>query len=382
MTTTAKYWIWLTLATGFNNPKHKRIFETYDSIADFYNSGVYEWRLCGLFTPKDINLMENTRLSKAEDIIAKCKSLGHDIICIDDPSYPQKLREIDSPPCVLYVWGKMPDLNNRLSIAMVGTRNATQYGVMASHTLSASLSKLGVIIVSGGALGIDSASHVGTLEAGGITVCVLGCGIDHRYLMSNAALRKNISSSGAVISEYPPSSQSYPSNFPVRNRIISGLSDGVIVVEADEKSGSLITVNHALEQGREVFAVMGNINSRYSTGTNKMIKDGATPVTSYLDVIEAFPNFNIVCEDNDETQNKHSGQNNSSLNKEPVLHKTDIDLSETVKRVYDAIGNEPIHVDRIVEITQLPVSKVLQSLTELELLALISCHQGRLYKLA
>lgn len=382
MTNSARFWIWLTLATGVNNPKHKRIYETYDSIADFYNGGVYEWRLCGIFSPKDIDSLENTRLSQADEVIAKCKNLGHDVICIDDPEYPQKLKDIYAPPCVLYVWGKLPDVDDRLSIAMVGTRNATQYGVMASHTLSASLSKLGVVIVSGGALGIDSASHTGTLEAGGTTICVLGCGIDHRYLMSNASMRRNIASTGAVISEYPPGTQSYPSNFPVRNRIISGLSDGVIVVEADAKSGSLITVNHALEQGREVFAVMGNINSRYSTGTNKMIKDGATPVTSYMDVIEAFPNYYITSDEDDKTEPEYSGQNNSEINKEPVLHREDLDLSDTVNLVYRCIGNEPVHIDQIVIKTGLPVSKVLQSLTELEILALISCQQGRLYKLA
>lgn len=382
MTNTARLWIWLTLATGVNTPKHKRIYETYDSIADFYNGGVYEWRLCGIFTPKDIDSLERTKLSQADDVIARCKGLGHDIICIDDPRYPQKLRDIYAPPCVLYVWGELPSIDDRLSIAMVGTRKATQYGVMASHTLSASLSKLGVVIVSGGALGIDSASHTGTLEAGGTTICVLGCGIDYRYLMSNASMRKNISSTGAVISEYPPGTEAYPSNFPVRNRIISGLSDGVIVVEADAKSGSLITVNHALEQGREVFAVMGNINSRYSTGTNKMIKEGATPVTSYMDIVEAFPNYQIVCDNDNITETEYSGQNNSQLNKEPVLHKEDIDLSDTVKLVYKCIGNEPIHIDQLVIKTGLPVSKVLQSLTELEILALISCQQGRLYKLA
>ncbi len=379
MTNTAKYWVWLTLAIGVNNPKQKRIFDMYESITDFYNGGIYEWRLSGIFSEKEINSLQNTRLADATDVIDTCKKLGYDIVCIDDAQYPDKLRSIYAPPCVLYVWGEIPDFDNRLSIAMVGTRNATQYGVMASHILSSSLAKLGVIIVSGGALGIDSASHTGALEAGGTTVCVLGCGIDYRYLMSNAAMRKNIASTGAVISEYPPGTNSFPGNFPVRNRIISGLSDGVIVVEADEKSGSLITVNHALEQGREVFAVMGNINSRYSTGTNKMIKDGATPVTSYLDVIEAFPNY-TVSSDSD-TNIEYSAQNGTELNKEPVTHKTDLDLSDTVERIYKCIGNEPVHIDNIVIDTNLPVSKVLQSLTELELLGLISCQQGRLYKL-
>ena len=332
MTNTAKYWIWLSLAIGFNNPKQKRIYEIYDSILDFYNGRTFEWCLCGIFSQKELDSLENTKLSEAEEVLHKCSLLGYDVVCFDDPVYPEKLKNIYAPPCVLYMWGKLPKLDDRLSIAIVGTRNATQYGVMASHTLSASLSKLDVVIVSGGALGIDSASHVGTLEAGGTTVCVLGCGIDYRYLMRNASMRKNIAQTGAVISEYPPGTCAYASNFPVRNRIISGLSDGVIVVEADEKSGSLITVNHALEQGREVFAVMGNINSRYSTGTNKMIKDGAIPVTSYKDVIEAFPQYHIVNKDNAVPQ--YSVRNNTDFNKEPVVHRNDVELTDTVQKVY------------------------------------------------
>lgn len=383
MTNSTVYWVWLSLALGTNNPKQKRVYETYNSIEEFYNGGIYEWRLSGIFTDKELNALCNVKLTDAIAIVDKCKKLNYDVVSFDDKSYPQKLFSIFDAPCVLYVWGKLPDFDSRLSIAMVGTRNATQYGVMTSHVLSSSLSKLGVIIVSGGALGIDSASHIGTLEAHGTTVCVLGCGIDHRYLMTNAALRKNIASTGAVVSEYPPGTKSFPSNFPVRNRIISGLSDGVIVVEADEKSGSLITVNHALEQGREVFAVMGNINSRYSSGTNKMIKDGAVPVTSYIDVIEAFPNYQIVSDENTSAQEQPlSGQNNTGINKPPVLHKDNLDLSDTVEMIYRTIGNEPIHIDQIVLRTNLPVSKVLQSLTELELLGLISCQQGRLYKLA
>ena len=378
MINTTRLWVWLSLALGVDNPKQKRVYDTYNSISKFYEGGIYEWRLCGIFSDKELDALTSVRMTDAQKVIDDCTRLGYDIVCFDDEEYPQKLMDIYSPPCVLYVWGKLPDFDNSLSIAMVGTRNATQYGVMTSHVLSASLSKLGVIIVSGGALGIDTASHIGTLEAGGTTVCVLGCGIDHRYLMSNAQLRKNIAQTGAVISEYPPGTKSFPHNFPVRNRILSGLSDGVVVVEADEKSGSLITVNHALEQGREVFAVMGNINSRYSTGTNKMIKDGATPVTSYLDIIEAFPQYSI---ESSNTSVELSARNDSQLNTPPAKHRVDVELSDTVKKIYDCIGNEPIHIDQIVAKCNLPVSKVLQSLTELELLSLISCQQGRLYKL-
>lgn len=379
MISTTKYWVWLSLALGVNTPKIKKLYNIYNSIEDFYSGNEKEWRLCGIFNEKEIDALLRTKLIDAESILEYCANKGYDVVSIDDAIYPDKLRDIYAPPSVIYVWGKLPDFNNRLSIAMVGTRKATQYGVMASHVLSASLAKLSVVVVSGGALGIDSASHIGALEAKGTTVCVLGCGFEHNYLPQNAQLRRNIAQTGAVVSEYPPNAKSLPYNFPVRNRIISALSDGVVVVEADEKSGSLITVNHALDQGREVFAVMGNINSRYSTGTNKMIKDGAVPVTSYIDIINAFPNFEI---DTDYETVDIIEERNNNENKELLKHKTDVKLSDTVNMIYQLISNEPIHIDKLVLQTQLPVSKVLQSLTELELLGLISCLQGRMYKLA
>ncbi len=379
MTETTRYWLWLSLALGVNTPKQKRIFDNYESIIDFYLDSDYERRLAGFLSEKDIDSLNKITLADADELIKKCSKLNIDLVCFDDENYPKPLLDIYAPPCILYVWGKLPDFENRLSIAMIGTRNATQYGVMTSHVLSSSLAKLGVIIVSGGALGIDTASHIGALEADGTTVCVLGCGIDYRYLMSNALLRKNIASTGAVISEYPPGTAAFKGNFPVRNRLISGLSHGVVVVEADEKSGSLITANHALEQGREVFAVMGNINSLYSSGTNKMIKDGAIPVTSYEDIIEAFPRFEIKTEK--ELNQEYDKRNSMEDNKAPSKHREDVQLSDTVAKVYECIGNEPIHADKIALLSGLHISKVLQALTELELLALVSCQRGRLYKL-
>lgn len=383
MTDSALYWIWLTQAIGFNNPKYKRICELYNSIADFYNGGVREWTFSGIFSDKEITALSTTRLDAAHEIIEKCKAKHFDILCIDEENYPKKLFNIYAPPAVLYVWGSMPDFDNRLSIAMVGTRKATQYGVMASHVLSSSLSKLGVIIVSGGAVGIDSASHIGALEASGTTVCVLGCGIDYNYLPQNAQMRHNIASTGAVITEYPPGVQSLAYHFPERNRIISGLSDGVVVVEADKKSGSLITVNCALEQNREVFAVMGNINSRYSSGTNQLIKDGATPVTSYQDIIESFENYHIETphSSNDNDDIDFDVRNSGDINKQQPVHKDTTDLSDTAKRIYLLINAEPVHIDQLVSGSGLPVNKVLSTLTELELLGLIEAQRGRMYKL-
>lgn len=369
MTNSAKYWIWLTNAIGYNNPKQKLIFEKYDSIEQFYNLSEYEKRLSGIFTDNEITKLQNTDIKDSFDIIEKCNKLNISIICFDDISYPKRLMNIYTAPCVLYVSGVLPDFDNRLTIAMVGTRNATSYGVMASHIISGSLSKLSAIIVSGGALGIDTACHKGALEANGTTVCVLGCGIDYNYLMQNKALRQDISKTGAVISEYPPGTPSKPFRFPERNRIISGLSNGVCVVEADAKSGSLITANCAVEQNRDVFAIMGNITSRYSEGTNKLIKDGAVPVLSYKDIVDYYPEYKIECIDKA-----------SAVIDEPT-HKENINVSNGAKAVYKVITATPIHIDTIIEKTKLPVNVVLQAITELELFSLIEAQRGRMYKL-
>lgn len=368
MTDSAKYDIWLTLALGYASPKPKALHGIYNSIEEFYNGGENEWRLSGVLNQKDIAALSSTPLERALDIIARCESLGISVIALGDEAYPEKLSEIYDPPAVLYVKGNLPDFSAHLTIAMVGTRKATVYGKMASHLIAGSLAKVGTIIVSGGAVGIDSLSHIGAMEAGGTTVCVLGCGINYPYLMENKQMRDEIAATGALISAYPPDYPSGKFTFPERNRIISGLSDGVVVIEAGVKSGSLITARLAMEQGRDVFAVMGNITSPYSQGTNALIKDGAVPVTDFTDITSYYPQFGIVAEPDD-----------------PVIpipvHKENIGVSEIAKKVYAVITAEPIHIDSIVSASGLSVSRVLQAITELELEGLIASRQGRMYHL-
>ena len=366
MTNSAKYDIWLTLALGFSGAKPKAIHALYDSIEEFYQGGEHEWRLSGVLSQKDIDALSSTPLSKALEVIARCNALGITILAFDDPDYPARLMELSDPPAVLYMRGRLPDFDERLTIAMVGTRHATAYGKMTSHVLAGSLAKVGVIIVSGGAVGIDSLSHTAALEAGGVTVCVLGCGINFPYLTGNRKMRDQIAVKGAVISEYPPDYPPGRYTFPERNRIIAGLSDGVVVVEAGAKSGSLITARLAAEQGRDVFAVMGNITSPYSQGTNALIKDGAVPVTDYTDVTGCYPQFSIV-------------GGHSDIVQKPPRHRADIDVSDNARRVYRCITAEPVHIDSITSSAALPVNLVLQALTELELEGLIKAEKGRMY---
>ena len=368
MTNLAKYYIWLTLALGYSGQRMKALHELYSSIEEFYKGGEAEWRLSGMMNQNALEKLSSTPLSDALKVIARCNELGITVLTFDDPDYPERLYEIDDPPAVLYLKGRLPDFRSRLSIAMVGTRNATVYGKRIAHQLAGSLAKLGVIIVSGGAVGIDSLSHTGALEAGGTTVCVLGCGIHYPYLMENKRMRENIAATGAVISAYPPDYPSSRYTFPERNRIISGLSNGVLVVEAGVKSGSLITARLASEQGRDVFAVMGNITSPYSQGANALIKDGAVPVTDYTDIIYSYPQYRIDAEPN-------------SLVTAVPKHKTNIGVSDNAKKVYAAITAEPIHIDQIISATGLPVNRVLQALTELELEDLIASGKGRMFRL-
>ena len=366
MTDTAVYYVWLSEALGYANPKPKAISELYDSIEEFYRGGETEWRLSGVLNNRNIKELSDVPLSRAEDILRRCGELGISVIALDDDRYPERLKSIFDPPAVLYVDGRLPDLSERLTIAMVGTRNATAYGKMASHVIAGSLAKLGVIVVSGGALGIDSLSHTGALEAGGTTVCVLGCGINFPYLNVNRKMRRDIAENGAVISEYPPDYPPGKFTFPARNRIISGLSDGVVVVEAGSKSGSLITARLAAEQGRDVFAVMGNITSPYSQGTNALIKDGAVPVTDYTDITSYYPAYGISSEPSD-------------IVEEIPRHRTGIDVSNEARAVYRRITAEPIHIDSIASAAGLPVSTVLRAVTELELEGLVKAEKGRMY---
>ena len=368
MTTDTKYYIWLTQALGYSSPKFMALYKLYDSMEAFYLGGEAEWRLSGVLSGKDIDALSSCDLSIAYDILSQCNRQGYTVVSMEDPAYPKRLFEIYDPPAVLYIWGRLPDFEHLLSIGMVGTRNATAYGKTAAHILAGSLAKIGVVIVSGGAVGIDSECHTGALEADGVTVAVLGCGLSHRYLMHQYPMREAISQRGAVISEYPPEYPASKFTFPERNRIISGLSNGIVVIEAGERSGSLITARLAMEQNRDVFAVMGNITSPYSQGTNRLIKDGAIPVTGYQDITDYYPQYQVTS-----TEER-------MIAKIPK-HRADIDVSDNARKVYAVITAEPQHIDVITEKAGIPVNAVLQCMTELELEGLIAADAGRMYKL-
>ncbi len=282
------YWVWLQQALGPGSGKVRRILEEYLSPAQFYEAGRSDWRLLGIFTGKDLDRFSDYTLEEAADLIAGHENDGIQVITPDDVRYPDKLREIYDFPAVLYVKGNLPDFDNKLSVAVVGTRKAMRSGLDAARLISSDLAKRDVIVVSGGALGIDTAAHNGVLQVNGETVCVLGCGIGYDYLSGSASMRGDILKRGALISEYPKGTPPLKGNFPLRNRIISGLCDGTLVVEAGMSSGSLITARDAREQNRDVFAVPGTITQTSAAGTNNLIKSGAKMVTAAEDIVEEY----------------------------------------------------------------------------------------------
>lgn len=409
MTDTALYWIWLQKCLGCSNPKVNTILRFYPSITDFYEGGQQEWRLCGCFTKKEFSNLCTYTIQDAREIYDRCKKLGYKIVTPDSPEYPQLLKEIYEPPAVLYVNGILPDVDNILAIAMVGTRNATPTGKKLAYSISYDLAKNGVAVISGGALGIDTSAHNGALAAGGTTICVLGCGINYSYLMTNAQMRSKITNSGAVISEYPPDTPPQKYSFPKRNRIISALSQGVLVVEAGEKSGALITASTALSQNKDVFAIPGQVTNAFAFGTNSLIKQGAIPVTNAQDIINEYSEkYSITLKDtlplseisdniinsipsgkkpplsvnNMPSVKNNTGKATPDIAKSNVKVHTELDgVSETAKSVYSIILNNSSTVDDIVIKTKLPAAKVMQALTELELNDAVERKSGGVYAL-
>jgi DNA processing protein len=254
-----------------------------------FRASATELEAAGLSPSQARNVATGSSFEDAVDQQGKLAASGAELIPISDSRYPAHLREIFDPPLILFTLGDTSLLRSH-AIALVGTRRPTPYGIAASERLSADLAKAGLTVVSGMARGIDTAAHRAALDAGGKTIAVFGCGVDVLYPSSNRKLCQDIKSSGLLVSEFPMGTPAYPQNFPVRNRIVSGLSLGVVIVEGAQHSGSAITAKLAMDQGREVFAVPGNITSRMSWGPNLLIKDGgAKLVQEWSDITNELP---------------------------------------------------------------------------------------------
>ena len=280
-----KYWIWLSLLKGLGSKRKHKLLDIYKRPEKIYNLSKKELlKIPGIGEKLVENLLNEETKSILDKHIEYMNRNSIDIISIKDKEYPDILRRIYDPPISLYIKGNKSILNNK-SIAIVGCREVSDYGKKAAKYFSYNLAKQNINIVSGLAKGVDSYAHIGTLSTDGKTIAVVGNGLDTVYPAENLYLaNKIIENGGAIISEYPLGTKPEKMNFPARNRIISGMSKGIIVIEAKEKSGTLLTVDFALEQGRDVYVVPGNINSINSVGTNELIKQGAKLITTYKDI--------------------------------------------------------------------------------------------------
>ena len=400
-----EYWIWLqtALGAGANTADILSYFETPERL---YLAGSEEWRLSGLFTEKRIEALKSSTPSQTAAIFNECKARGYTILTPDNPDFPTRLKNLPDMPLVLYGLGDCSVIKDELVIGMVGTRNASRYGIETAQKLSYRLAEAGATVVSGGALGIDSEAHAGAMLAKGRTMAFLGCGLSCDYLKENAPLRRAITRYGALFSEYAPLSAPTRSSFPIRNRLISGVSLGIVVIEAGVKSGSLITASRASEQGKDIFAVPGDIIRSSFDGANHLIRKGAKPVFTAEDILGEYEYKYAALYDAQKASQPLSEldyvEYRKSKASEPVekinepvnvaakprtVARVSINteppkgVSENARRVFEALTHGEMHIDDIVRATNLKMNTVLSSLTELELFGAVVQMAGKKYKL-
>ena len=282
------YWIWLSEALGAGSSAFRRLISLYDTPFDIFRAEENEIDQVPNLTERVKLALCDKSLQRATEILDQCEKEGIGILCYDEDAYPRVLREIQKPPMILYYRGILPDFNRSLCVGIVGTRSMSAYGLRQAYKMSYELASAGALVISGMAKGIDGVAAAAALKAGGTTVAVLGCGVDVVYPTHHRNLSQEIARTGVILSEYAPGSRPNNYHFPMRNRIISGLSQATVVVEAGIGSGSLITAKDAILQGRDVFAIPANVGSKGADGTNGLLRDGARMALSAEDILAPY----------------------------------------------------------------------------------------------
>ena len=410
------HWIWLATRPHISDRVKLRLVRHFqDPEAVFFADAEACKQVEGL-SPEGLEALQDKNLRPAEKILDDCDREALRILTYRDAAYPKRLQNIPDPPLVFYYKGRLPDFDGTPVIGVVGTRKATPYGMTVAKRLGYQIAKCGGILVSGMAAGIDGMAMRGALTAGGVTVGILGCGAEQIYPASNRWLFKDTENYGCILSEFPPGTPPYGYNFPKRNRIISGLSNGVLIVEAPEKSGALITANLAADQGRDVFVVPGNIDQESCVGSNRLLRDGAIAVSSGWDILSEYAaQYPDRVRENDvpSTQTVYpdelaaAGEMEKSVAKvaqkprilgknKPSKHEKDkkvIDneaatpysdfkdkmpkLSEEEQKIVSALENGARLVDDVIAETELGTGKVLAALTLLEVKGVVRRLPGR-----
>lgn len=415
-----RYYIWVSQALNYGNNKLIEILSSFLSLKDLYNKSAEEMGELSFFNNRDILALKNYSMSRVDKIIEDCETLGINIVTARDKKFPKCLLDIYAPPIVLYYKGDISYLGIQLSIAMVGTRNVNNYSKKITFELSQQLTKAGALVVSGGANGVDTLSHDGALSVGGRTFVVMGCGVNVNYPSNNEKQREEIlRCGGALISELPPHTPVNGRYFPIRNRIISGLCKGVCITHAPKRSGALITAQHAVEQGKEVFCVPPwDITDYACMGVMPYIREGCVVVGDVSDIISEFTEcispyrdvevgdkflqvkkrllIKLDINDTDDTDDT-SIINSKSLDLENDDNSDDDDdkitleefktktenyyeqLDEDRKCVFDCLDDQPMSIDEIFLKTGIVVTTVLTILTDFEIDAIVTTHSGRRY---
>lgn len=395
------YWIWFAQLKGISLFVKRQLLEKFHDPEEIYLADMKA-------VPSQVaEALQEKDLTEATEIYNRCIRLGVSILAYGDTAYPERLRNIEDPPMVLYCKGKLPDWQAQPVIGVVGTRKASSYGLQTAHLLGSQIAACGGLVVSGVATGIDALSMEGALDAGKSTVGVLGGGVDVVYPAKNRNLYRRTEENGCLISEYPPGSRPYPGNFLQRNRIISGLSDGVLVVEAPEISGALNTARHAFAQGRDMFAVPGNVGVESCQGSNTLLQEGAYAALSgwdvvkhyetlYPGVVEKRPVFlqntvqirqskvaeTAVIPDNQQQEKEKPSKiaiDNLEKSTYSVIKKRPDNLSEQENAVLELLHTQPQLPDSVMDASNLPSGTVQSILTRLAIKGLVQYHpDGRI----
>lgn len=374
-----KYWVWLSCVSGVRPLMKYRLLQTLGGPDKAFFAGREALAAVPGLTDGEAERLCDKSMGPAEAALSVCQEKGIDILTLQDAQYPERLRNIPDPPVVLYIQGRLPAVDEGLTLAVVGTRRATPYGLKMAARLGRELARGGSLVVSGLAAGCDGAAMEAALDAGGTAVGVLGTAIDVVYPARNKLLFQRTRAGGALVSEYPPGARTYPSDFTARNRIISGLSLGVVVVEAPSRSGTKNTALHALEQGRDVFAVPGNADAAACAGCNELIAEGAAAITGGADVLAWYEGrTGLFPPDRAGTPIKKEIDKAGDI-VYIDLTKDEEKLPSAQRRVLSAMTRPDMHADEIIEAAGLTASETLAALTMLQVTGYVTQGAGKRY---
>ena len=415
------YWVWFSSLRGLRTVLLRELLSRLGGPKAVFMAERSALAECGTTDAELDRLLSSRELRSAERTIARCEELGISILTIQDAAYPARLRGIPDPPCVLYIRGRLPDVDSEAAIAVVGTRRSTPYGDKMARQLGYGIARGGGLVISGLAEGIDSCAAQGALMAGGRVIGVLGTAINEVFPRFNGPLFDDVAATGALVSEYPPDAEGSRRYFPARNRIMAGMSVGVTVVEAPFRSGALITASRAADYGRDVFAVPGNADAPNSRGTNALIRDGARLVENAGHILEEYENrFRdklkpdaklAVPEEMAVPKTLHSEKSNGPAKTKrhiepaarengegffklrvPVRRKKAEDappqlgeqlegLSENQLKIVSVMSKPSMHIDDIIDLSQLSASSVLSELTLLQIKGFVAQEGGKRFTL-